>query len=70
MVTYEKTTKVESGLDIAIKGEHGGVIAWVYSEGMAKSICDSLNNFWRKSDGSARCSTCDPIKELFNKEQK
>ena len=62
MITYEQTEKVETGLDVAIKSEDGRVIAWAYSEDMAKVICDGMNNFWRKSGGEPRCSGCEPLK--------
>jgi len=61
MTTYEQTEKVETGLDVAIKAEDGRVLAWTYSEEMAEVICDSLNNFWRKSGGEPRCAGCEPI---------
>ena len=61
MTTYEQTEKVETGLDVAIRAEDGRVIAWAYSEEMAKAICDGLNNFWRKSDGEPRCAGCEPL---------
>lgn len=60
-VTFEQTEKVETGLDVAIKAEDGRVIAWAYNIKMASEICYRLNNAWRKSDGSIRCATCEPI---------
>jgi hypothetical protein len=63
MITYEQTEKVETGLDVAIKAEDGRVLAWAYSEDMAKVICDGLNYLWTKSDGTFRCSTCDTIQQ-------
>ena len=44
MVTYEQAEKVETGLDVAIMSEDGRILAWAYSEDMAKSIVDALNN--------------------------
>lgn len=58
MVTYEQTEKVETGLDVAILSEDGRVLAWTYSESMAKSIVDALNNFWRNGFGDPECSGC------------
>jgi len=61
MITFEQTEKVETGLDVAIKTEDGRIIAWAYSIKMASEICYTLNNSWRKSDGSIRCQSCDPV---------
>ena len=50
MVTFEQTEKVSTGLDVAIKGDQGNVIAWTYSEDMARTIVDALNNFKRYAE--------------------
>ena len=61
MITFEQKEKVETGLDVAIKTHDGRIIAWTYSEEMAEDICDSMNNFWRKSNGDPRCAGCEPV---------
>lgn len=58
MVTVEQTEKVETGLDVAIKSEDGRVLAWCYSEDMAKIIVDGMNNYWRNGFGHSECSGC------------
>ncbi len=50
MTTYEQTEEVETGLDVAIKAEDGRIIAWAYSERMAKVICDALNYSEREKE--------------------
>jgi hypothetical protein len=59
-MTYEQIRSTLDGLNFAIKADDGRVIAWAYSEGMAKDVCFSMNNLWTASDGTPRCSTCDP----------
>ena len=43
MIYIEQTEKTETGLDVAIKAEYGGVLAWAYTEETAQLIADALN---------------------------
>lgn len=47
MVIVEQTAKVESGLDVVVRGEHGGIICWCYSMRTAEMIAEHLNNSWK-----------------------
>ena len=61
MVTVEQTERVETGLDVVVRGEHGGIIAWCYSVEAAQMIANALNNVWQDAYGKYGCSGCEPI---------
>lgn len=61
MVIVEQTEKVESGLDVVVRGEHGGIICWCYSMRSAEMIAKHLNNSWQDAYGNWGCSGCEPV---------
>lgn len=61
MVTVMQTEKTETGLDVAIVADHGGIVAWTYDVTIANKIAWAMNNVWTDSEGNARCSGCDPL---------
>lgn len=61
MVTVEQTEKTETGLDVVVKAEHGGILAWCYTVSSAQMIANALNNVWQDADGNYGCSGCEPL---------
>ena len=61
MVTIEQTEHVESGLDVVVRGEHGGIICWCYDMASAEMIANAMNNVWKDADGNYGCSGCEPV---------